>query len=228
MSSRRISKVNEAVRECVATEILCKLRDPRVKNVTVLRAETAADMRTAKVYVSVMGDEKLQALTMHGLRAAKGYLQSQLADRLQTRYTPVLTFILDQSIKRSIAASVLIREALSDSQPLSIGAGAEDGEEYDDSEYENDRYDESDGDHEGVDHEDGESGEATGDGSPGDGVDAEVEANGMTDSVAGTSASAIGGLSDETSRESCVNESAERGRERASGGESDVMATGTG
>ena len=115
MSSRRISKVNEAIRETVATEILCRLRDPRVKNVTVLRAESAADMRTAKVYVSVMGDEKTQALTMHGLRSATGYLQSQLADRLQTRYTPVLTFILDPSIKKSIAASILIRNALSDS-----------------------------------------------------------------------------------------------------------------
>lgn len=112
MSSRRISKVNEAVRECVAMEILCKVRDPRVKNVTVLRADTAADMRTAKVYVSVMGDEKVQALTMHGLRAAKGYLQSQLADRLQTRYTPVLTFVLDPSVKKSVEASRLIHDAL--------------------------------------------------------------------------------------------------------------------
>lgn len=112
MSSRRISKVNEAVRECVAMEILCKVRDPRVKNVTVLRAETAPDMRTAKVYVTVLGDEKVQALTMHGLRAAKGYLQSQLADRLQTRYTPVLTFVLDPSVKKSAEASRLIREAL--------------------------------------------------------------------------------------------------------------------
>jgi ribosome-binding factor A len=213
MSSRRISKVNEAVRECVATEILCKLRDPRVKNVTVLRAETAADMRTAKVYVSVMGDEKVQALTMHGLRAAKGYLQSQLADRLQTRYTPVLTFILDQSIKRSIAASVVIREALSDSQPLMIGAGTDDDAEYDDSEYENDRYDDADGDHEGADDESGE---------------AEVEANEMTESATTASENSAGGRADGLSVEPPVNEGAERGRERASGGASDVKATGAG
>lgn len=129
MSSRRISKVNEAVRECVAMEILCKLRDPRVKNVTVLRAETAPDMRTAKVYVTVLGDEKVQALTMHGLRAAKGYLQSQLADRLQTRYTPVLTFVLDPSVKKSIEASRLIREALASGVQPSEGDAALDQDE---------------------------------------------------------------------------------------------------
>jgi ribosome-binding factor A len=158
MSSRRISKVNEAVRECVAMEILCKVRDPRVKNVTVLRADTAADMRTAKVYVSVMGDEKVQSLTMHGLRAASGYLQSQLADRLQTRYTPVLTFVLDPSVKRSIEASKLIHDAL-----LESGLPLETSDETDDDlDHGEGDWDETDGEesNDGGEKTDGEDGSA--------------------------------------------------------------------
>src|SRR5579872_703649 len=65
MSSRRIAKVAEALRETISTTVLFELKDPRVKNVTVLRTEVSPDLRSAKVYVSVRGDEKTQALSMH-------------------------------------------------------------------------------------------------------------------------------------------------------------------
>jgi len=115
MTSRRVAKVSQAIREQVSTSILFELKDPRVKNVTVTNAEVSADLRSAKVYVSVMGDEKTQALTMHGLDSARGFLQAKLAERLQTRYTPILHFVLDQGIKRSIEASRLLREVLPES-----------------------------------------------------------------------------------------------------------------
>src|SRR5215510_1666446 len=95
MSSRRIAKVAEALRECVSTTVLFALKDPRVKNVTVLRTEVSPDLRSARVYVSVMGDEKAQALSMHGLRSSRGFIQAQIADRLELRYTPILSFVLD-------------------------------------------------------------------------------------------------------------------------------------
>lgn len=112
MTTRRLAKAAEAVRETVSSTVLFGLRDPRVKNVTVLSAEVAPDMRTAKVYVSIMGTPKEQSLCMHGLESAKGFIQSKLADRLQTRYTPVLTFVLDPAVKKSIEASRLLREVL--------------------------------------------------------------------------------------------------------------------
>jgi ribosome-binding factor A len=112
MSSRRTAKVAEALRECVSTTILFSLKDPRVKNVTVLRTEVSPDLRSARVYVSVMGDEKTQALSMHGLRSARGFIQSQIAERLELRYTPVLTFVLDPGVKLSVEASAIIREVL--------------------------------------------------------------------------------------------------------------------
>lgn len=121
MPSRRTSKAAEAIREVVSSTILFGLRDPRVKNVTVLRVEVSPNLQSAKVYVSVLGDEKTQALTMHGLNAARGFLQSKVADRIQTRYTPILKFVLDQGVKRSAQATALLKELLTDAagQPLS-------------------------------------------------------------------------------------------------------------
>lgn len=110
MNSRRTAKVASSVREIVSSTILFGLKDPRVKNVTVLGVEVAEDLRTAKVYISVMGEPKEQSLTMHGLNSARGFIQSKLADQLQIRYTPVLTFVLDQGVKKSIEASRLLRE----------------------------------------------------------------------------------------------------------------------
>lgn len=112
MISRRIAKASQAIKEVVSMTILQGLRDPRVKNVTVLAAEAAPDMRTAKVYISVMGDAKAEALTLKGLESARGFLQAKIADRLQTRQTPVLSFVIDRGVKSSIAASRALREEL--------------------------------------------------------------------------------------------------------------------
>ena len=112
MASRRTAKVNEAIRETVSTTILFGLKDPRVKNVTVLGAEVSPDLRTAKVFVTIMGDVKTQTLSMHGLNAAKGFIQAKVADRLQTRYTPVLRFVLDPSVKMSIQTSAILHDVL--------------------------------------------------------------------------------------------------------------------
>jgi ribosome-binding factor A len=120
MSSRRTAKVAEALRETISTAVLFGLKDPRVKNVTVLRTEVSPDLKSARVYVSVMGDEKTQALSMHGLRSARGFIQSKIAERLELRYTPILHFVLDPGVKLSVEASSLIRQALGDdSHPAS-------------------------------------------------------------------------------------------------------------
>ena len=114
MTTRRTAKMAQAIREAVSTAILFGLKDPRVKNVTVLDVEVSGDLRSAKVYVSVMGDEKEQNLTLRGLESARGFLQAKVADRLQTRYTPILKFVLDDGVKRSIEASRLLREVMTD------------------------------------------------------------------------------------------------------------------
>ena len=112
MKAHRLARVAEAVREVASETILYELQDPRVKLVTVTRAEVSGDLQHAKVYVSVMGTEKEQQLTLYGLRHASGFIQSKLAKRLQTRFTPVIQFVLDQGVKHSIEMTRLINEAL--------------------------------------------------------------------------------------------------------------------
>jgi ribosome-binding factor A len=102
----------EAIREVVSSAVLFKLADPRVHGVTVLGVELSGDLRHATVAVSIMGSESEQSLAMKGLKSAAGYLQGLVAERLQTRFTPVLTFKRDLGVKKSIELSRLIDETL--------------------------------------------------------------------------------------------------------------------
>jgi ribosome-binding factor A len=112
MSSRRVLKAAEAVREVVGMAILADLKDPRIENVTVTRVEVTPDMREAKVYVSVMGDDAQQRLCLHGLQSAAGFLQQKIGKRIDTRYTPRLRFELDMGVKKSIAIARMLDEVL--------------------------------------------------------------------------------------------------------------------
>jgi ribosome-binding factor A len=125
VSSRRVLKAAEAIREVVSMAILTELKDPRVKHVTVPHVEVTADMRTAKVHVSIMGDETQQNLSLHGLRSAAGFLQSKVASRIETRYTPRLEFVLDQGVKRSIEVARILREVLPAEPALADEVGEE-------------------------------------------------------------------------------------------------------
>jgi ribosome-binding factor A len=126
MKAHRMARVAEVVREVSSETILFEVRDPRVKGVTVTRAEVARDLQHAKVYVSIMGSPKEQDLCMHGLRHCAGFVQSKLADRLKTRFTPVIHFVLDQGVKNSIEITRLINEALAETAPADK-AGPADG-----------------------------------------------------------------------------------------------------
>ncbi|MCH9655233.1 MAG: 30S ribosome-binding factor RbfA [Planctomycetes bacterium] len=110
MTTRRIEKIAQAILETVSTTILLHLRDPRIQNVTVLHVEVAPDVQSAKIYISIMGDEKSKALCMHGLNSAKGFIQSKIADRIQTRYTPVIQFVQDSALKDSMEALRILDE----------------------------------------------------------------------------------------------------------------------
>jgi ribosome-binding factor A len=112
MSSRRTLKAAEAIREVVGMAILTQVRDPRVRDVTVTCVEVAPDLRTAKVHVSVMGDETKQNLSLRGLQSSAGFLQHKIQERIDTRYTPRLTFVLDKGVKNSLEVARILREVL--------------------------------------------------------------------------------------------------------------------
>ena len=110
--SRRLLKAASAIREVVSMAILTEMRDPRVKNVTVIGVEVHPDMKSAKVLVSIMGSEKEQQLSLSGLQSAAGFLQHKIADRIETRYTPRLEFVLDKGVKNSLEVARILREVL--------------------------------------------------------------------------------------------------------------------
>jgi ribosome-binding factor A len=112
MPSRRLLKAAEAIREVVSMAILTELRDPRVRGVTVVGVEMAPDMKSAKVSVSVMGDEKQQKLSLNGLQNSAGFLQKKIAEEIDTRYTPRLTFVLDKGVKNSLEVARILAEVL--------------------------------------------------------------------------------------------------------------------
>ena len=92
--------------------ILAELKDPRIRNVTVTHVEVSPDMRNAKVYVSVMGDDTQQKLSLRGLQSAAGFLQSKIAEEIDTRYTPRLMFVLDEGVKKSIEIAQILKQVL--------------------------------------------------------------------------------------------------------------------
>lgn len=110
MTVRRLLKAGEAIREVVSMAILTELRDPRVKNVTVLGVEVAPDMREAKVVVSIMGNKTQQSTSLRGLQNSAGFLQSKISERIDTRYIPKLTFVLDDGVKKSMAVSQILEQ----------------------------------------------------------------------------------------------------------------------
>jgi ribosome-binding factor A len=112
MKTHRLARVAEVIREVAAETILFELQDPRVKNVTVTRAEVAADLQHAKVYVSIMGTPKEQDLCMHGLKHAAGFVQAKLGSRLKTRFTPQLKFVVDEGVKKSLEITRILKEEL--------------------------------------------------------------------------------------------------------------------
>jgi ribosome-binding factor A len=108
MPDGRMRRVDEAVRAVLTDAIAKDLQDPRVGFVTVTAVKTSPDLRHARVYVSVLGDEQARSDTLEGLRSAQGFLQSRVATELSLRNTPAITFEYDESIDRGMRITQLI------------------------------------------------------------------------------------------------------------------------
>ncbi len=108
MPPGRMRRVDELVRGVLSDAIAKDLRDPRVGFVTVTGVKTSADLRHARVYVSVLGDERTRAASLDGLRSAHGFLQGVLASELTLKHTPTLTFEYDESVDRGMRITQLL------------------------------------------------------------------------------------------------------------------------
>ena len=125
-SSIKHTRINQEVQKELSVLISQELKDPRVNPMTsVVAVEVAPDLKTAKVYVSVLGDEDSQKSTLAGLKSAAPFLRGELARRINLRNTPELRFIGDQSIEYGVNMSKLIDD---------VTAGLKEREESEDSE----------------------------------------------------------------------------------------------
>jgi ribosome-binding factor A len=111
--TERMRRVNEAIRETLA-EAVGELKDPRIGFVTLTGVETSPDLRQAKVFVSVLGNERKREQTLEGLESAHGVLQTKLASELRMKRTPQLTFQYDPSVAEGVRMSQLIDELAPD------------------------------------------------------------------------------------------------------------------
>jgi len=131
--SRRQARIARIIKEVASRVILYELSDPRIGLVTVTRVEPTPDNRYAKVYVSVLGEREDISKTMAAVRGASAVVQAEVAKSLSTRFTPVLTFVEDQSIKHSIRISQLIKKALEEDKGAeSRESGSEEPDREDD------------------------------------------------------------------------------------------------
>jgi ribosome-binding factor A len=108
MTTSRMRRVNEAVREVLSGHIAEDLKDPRIGFVTVTGVETSPDLRHARVYVSVLGSDDERQAAMDGLQSAAGFLQAKVGEELRMKRTPTLGFEYDDSIDRGMRISELL------------------------------------------------------------------------------------------------------------------------
>lgn len=103
-------RINEVLREVIGAAITTDLSDPRIGFVTVTSVETSPDLRSAKVYVSVLGEEPAREEALEGLRSSHGVLQSKIAAETRMKRTPTLSFHYDPTVERGVRISSLLSE----------------------------------------------------------------------------------------------------------------------
>ena len=108
MAGPRMRRINEVLREVVGAAISNELSDPRIGFVTITSVETSPDLRTAKVFVSVLGDEGEREATLSGLRSSHGVIQSRIAAETRMKRTPTLSFHYDPTVESGMRISRLL------------------------------------------------------------------------------------------------------------------------
>lgn len=106
--SHRPERLAEAIKKEISDILLNDIKDPRVGFITITRVNVTSDLRHAKVYASVLGDEAKQKATEQALKSATGYIRSELGKRIRLKYTPEIIFELDTSLEEAVKLIKLI------------------------------------------------------------------------------------------------------------------------
>ncbi len=108
MATERMRRVNGVIREVIGEAIASELEDPRIGFVTVTAVDTSPDLRSARVFVSVLGDAAERERSLAGLNASHGLLQARIAAEMRIKYTPTLSFHYDDGPERSVRIARLL------------------------------------------------------------------------------------------------------------------------
>lgn len=115
MTNQRVQKVSEQIKKEVSGIISEELKDPRLGFITITSVEVTNDLRIARVYFSVYGDEEQKNETLEGLQKATGFVRKEIGKRIKLRYTPEIEFIMDSSIEHGARISKLLAEVRNNS-----------------------------------------------------------------------------------------------------------------
>ena len=114
MQGKRLDRVNQLIKEEISTLLQRELKDPRLGFVTVTEVETAKDLRLAKVFVSVLGDERQWASSLAALASARGFVRNWLRQHLDLRVTPEIDFRPDRSMEHAARIQSLLKDVKGD------------------------------------------------------------------------------------------------------------------
>ena len=112
MQGKRVDRVGQLVQQEMSKLILGRTKDPRIGFTTVTHVKMTADLKSAVVFVSVMGTEKVKLATIAGLEHARGFFQHEIGEALKLRFTPKIQFELDRSIDRSLEIDQILKKVI--------------------------------------------------------------------------------------------------------------------
>ena len=110
MATHRMRRVNEVLREVIGDAVTSDLGDPRLSMVTITQVDTSPDLRSARVYVTVLGDEEARSNALDALNAAHGQIQSMIASETRLKRTPTLKFEYDEAVETGLRISALLED----------------------------------------------------------------------------------------------------------------------
>ena len=109
---KRLTRINDEIMREAAQIIRAEIKDPRVNTITsVTKAVITSDLKICKLYVSIMGDDDQKKAVVKGLESSKGFIRKLIAERINLRITPELSFIIDDSLDYSYKIDALIKQA---------------------------------------------------------------------------------------------------------------------
>lgn len=111
MNEKRVNRISEEIKKIISELLYNGLKDPRISSMTsITRVDVTRDLRYAKIYVSVFGNNEEKESSIDGLNSAKGFIRKEIGNKIDIRYIPEPIFILDESIEEGIRMSKLIED----------------------------------------------------------------------------------------------------------------------